>query len=430
MEKRILELKETYAKIVEIKEDNVGLFLLLEEKVKKVKDSYNELIKINKGQLFIFGLDSLHFQGKILDIEYDDMKRIYYAITNRMYCEYFKLYKIIVGYISMNIDEEKLRELIRVNDNYPTYKDLEPFKQYEFSIIDGIHDFIVVLLSSINAIIVKKEHDLKNYQIKNDTGLNINNFVHSFNFKIVLMKDNLLLFITYLEYFHKTQIKFMKRFSNKLQLMYSQLNNDIKFEDTSKNSKIKRKNMIETLENDSTEKDLISNINETDSSLNSPTISPSNSPISSFISLDNFNKKENEIISNNDIAVPEEFPQQINNIFLSITDNIQDKDKDKEQENLLLDFTMNEEVISNKPQEFVGIIISELLEELVSKIENTNTNVPIIEEDNISAVTLDSEIKNESGTDTNETEEKKPESDEAPPKKKRTYKPRKKKTEQ
>jgi hypothetical protein len=410
MEKRILDLKETYTKLIELKEDNVGLFLLLEEKVKKVKDSYNELIKTNKGQLFVFGLDSLHFQGKILDIEYDDMKRIYHAITNRMYCEYFKLYKIIVGYISMNIDDEKLIELIRVNDNYPTYKDLEPFKQYDFSIIDGIHDFIVVLLSSINAIIVKKEHDLKNYQIKNDTGLNINNFVYSFNFKIVLMKDNLLLFITYLEYFHKTQIKFMRRFSNKLNLMYSQLNNDIKFEDNSKNNKIKGKSIVDTFGNKNSEMELINQINDTIS------------PVNSFLSIDNFIKNEENTLTKN-IPFSEELTKQ-NNIVFSV------EEKEKETENLLLDFSMNEEIISNKPQEFVGIVISELLEELVTKIENVRVNSPGVEDDNISSVTLDSTIKNESGTDSNENEEKKPNVDENAPKKKRTYKPRKKKTEQ
>ena len=93
-------------------------------------------IKDHKQYVYLFGLDSFHFQGKIIDIEYDDMKRLYYAITNRIYCEYFKLYKIVVEYIIENItDDKKLLDLVSVNNNFPIYKDLEPFKQYNFEII-------------------------------------------------------------------------------------------------------------------------------------------------------------------------------------------------------------------------------------------------------------------------------------------------------
>ena len=74
--------------------------------------------------LFIFGLDSFHFQGKLIDIEYEDIQRLYSAITNRIYCEYFKLYKIIVQYILDNIIEQKIIDLFHVNKSYTIYKDL------------------------------------------------------------------------------------------------------------------------------------------------------------------------------------------------------------------------------------------------------------------------------------------------------------------
>jgi large subunit ribosomal protein L5 len=38
------------------------------------------------------------------------MKRLFLAINNRMYCEYFKLYKIIVSYISENTFDKKIME--------------------------------------------------------------------------------------------------------------------------------------------------------------------------------------------------------------------------------------------------------------------------------------------------------------------------------
>ena len=65
-----------------------------------------------------------------------------------MYCEYFKLHKIIVDYISNNLNDKKNIDLVKIN-NYPIYKDLEPFKEYKFEIILEIHESILNLLNII-----------------------------------------------------------------------------------------------------------------------------------------------------------------------------------------------------------------------------------------------------------------------------------------
>ena len=131
MDARINELKINFTKILDLKNENVKTFSILEAKICKLKDFYSEFVKTNKNNLFIFGLDSFHFQGKLIDIEYEDIQRLYSAITNRIYCEYFKLYKIIVQYILDNVIEQKIIDLVHVNNNYPIYKDLEPFKKYD-----------------------------------------------------------------------------------------------------------------------------------------------------------------------------------------------------------------------------------------------------------------------------------------------------------
>jgi hypothetical protein len=40
------------------------------------------------------------------------------------------------------------------------------------------------------------------------------------------------MFIAYIEFFHKMHIKYLKRFNNKIQLMYTHISNDIKFDDS------------------------------------------------------------------------------------------------------------------------------------------------------------------------------------------------------
>ena len=257
MDTRINELKINFTKILDLKNENVKTFGILEAKICKLKEFYSEFVKNNKNNLFIFGLDSFHFQGKLIDIEYEDIQRLYSAITNRIYCEYFKLYKIIVQYILDNIIEQKIIDLVHVNNSYPIYKDLEPFKKYDFEVIQSIHEFIIILLNSINGFLMNKEHDLKRHQLKNNIGLNIDNFVNTFQFNNVILREQLILFITYIEFFHKLHLKYLTRFTTKMHIFFSQITNDIKFEDTSKMNKMKRASILETFDNENMDNDVI-----------------------------------------------------------------------------------------------------------------------------------------------------------------------------
>jgi hypothetical protein len=261
MDKRINDLKIDFTNVVDLKNENIKMFDTLDVKIKNLKNIYSEFIKNNKQHLFIFGLDSFHFQGKLIDIEYDDMRRLYYAITNRIYCEYFKLYKIVVDYITETVyDDKKMLDLVKVNNNYPIYKDLEPFKHYDFEVIQSVHETIIGLLLAIYNYLLHKEHDLKMHQEKNATGLNIDNFIQTFNFNNLVLKEKLTLFVAYIEFFHKLHTKYFKRFTTKMQLFISQINHDIKFEDSAELNKTKRKSMLDTFANDNLDKNILKDL--------------------------------------------------------------------------------------------------------------------------------------------------------------------------
>jgi hypothetical protein len=183
----------------------------------------------------VFGLDSFHFQNKLIDLEYDDMKRIFLFISNRMYCEYFKLYKLICSYIIQNITDKKILDIIKGN-NFAVYKDLEPFKDYKFETTMEIHENILILLNSIVGIINNKENELSLHKNKQLIGLNINNFVSSFNYEITLMKEKINLFLSYIDFFHKLHSKYLKRFNNKIQMILNHINTDIHFDENIENS--------------------------------------------------------------------------------------------------------------------------------------------------------------------------------------------------
>ena len=240
MENRISKLKTDFNNITIIRNNVKSVFDILQLRINKLKMFYSEFIKNNKNKLFVFGLDSFHFQSKLIDVEYDDMKRLFLAINNRMYCEYFKLYKITTEYIYENINDKKITEIIKVN-NFPVYKDLEPFKEYNFEITTEIHENILVIVNSIISNLNTRENELNIHRGKQALGLNIDNFITTYNFELTVIKEKISMFLTYIEFFHKLHTKHLKRFSNKIQLMYTHISTDIRFDETIEMNKEKDK---------------------------------------------------------------------------------------------------------------------------------------------------------------------------------------------
>lgn len=234
MEAKLNKIKHNFVKIKDIRLAVMNIFSTLEVKITKLKDLTNNFIQHNHDTLFVFGLDSFKFQSKMIDIEYIDMQKYFLALNNRMYCEYYKLYKIVSEYIEQNIGiaQNKTFEMIKSNSKFPIYKDLEPYKQYNFETIEEVHKTIISLLTTIHEYIVLKEAELDTFKMKQYSGFNINNFVNTFDYNIIIVKQKLTLFMSYLEFFHNIHTKHFKRFSKKMKLMDDYINDDIQFDDS------------------------------------------------------------------------------------------------------------------------------------------------------------------------------------------------------
>uniref|UniRef100_A0A6C0I8E0 Uncharacterized protein n=1 Tax=viral metagenome TaxID=1070528 RepID=A0A6C0I8E0_9ZZZZ len=234
MDAKLNKVKTNFNKIKDIRIAVVNIITTLEVKITKLKGMTNDFIKNNQETLFVFGLDSFMFQSKMIDYEYADMQKYFLALNNRMYCEYYKLYKIVSEYIEQNngISQNKTFEMIKANSKFPIYKDLEPYKQYNFDTIEDVHKTIISLLNIINDYIVLKDAELENFKVKQYSGFNINNFVNTFDYNVIMVKQKLSLFISYLEFFHIIHTKHFKRFSKKMKLMDDYINDDIQFDES------------------------------------------------------------------------------------------------------------------------------------------------------------------------------------------------------
>jgi hypothetical protein len=385
MENRISKLKTDFNNITVIRNNVKSVFDILQLRINKLKMFYSEFIKNNKNKLFVFGLDSFHFQSKLIDVEYDDMKRLFLAINNRMYCEYFKLYKITTEYVYENINDKKITEIIKVN-NFPVYKDLEPFKEYSFEITTEIHENILIIVNSIISNLNTRENELNIHRGKQALGLNIDNFITTYNFELTVIKEKISMFLTYIEFFHKLHTKHLKRFSNKIQLMYTHISTDIRFDDTIEINKDKKKEIAE----DFTGEEIKLNIEES--------IQTNVAIITDEESI----KMINDIIeSNDDKSVHNNTPISTNsrntlfNEASQITDeNVYDNFKHISQscDNLLskdnIDITTANNDLNNTENNTENKVVTEISdisddvsvmsEFIIDEPDNTNTNTPVV----------------------------------------------------
>jgi hypothetical protein len=379
METKLLQLKTDFNNIINIRTKVKGIFDILQSKISKLKGLHAEFIKTSKTQMFIFGLDSFHFQSKLIDMEHDDMKRLFLAISNRMYCEYFKLYKIITEYIMSNKNDKTLSN-VKINI-YPVYKDLEPYKEYNFEIIQDIHENILNLVGVLISTLNNKENEFLLHKNKQSIGLNIDNFITTFNYSINIMKEKIIMFITYIEFFHKLHTKYLKRFSNKIQLMYSHINNDIHFDDVKKSNSDDSNDSLKNSdeENDSgSESKYIQhdNSSESDHDSNSSGLifekDDIRSRTNSSVSINNtqnpspkFNLKNNKIDINESIS-----HEDLNNIFSTIDiscDNILNKNNSKSKENVAINM------------ESSTIIQVDVVETINNNEDESNINIYLLE---------------------------------------------------
>lgn len=223
------EKKKDFDLIIEMYGETNRIFSIVEQKIVKLKKACQEFTQNNNNKIFVFCLDSLQFQCKFIDIECDDMKRLLFALNNRMYCEYYKLYKIILDYICKeNIPTNQAHNSQK---EFPIYKDLEPFKQYKLENIQELHSHIIFLLSKIIEYIRTKEEEHKKYRYKQELGFNMQNFVTTFNVTILEIKQKYELFVSYIDFFHSMHLKYLRRLMTKISLFESQLSKDIRLED-------------------------------------------------------------------------------------------------------------------------------------------------------------------------------------------------------
>ena len=225
------ELKEEFNDMKNLRESIIFLLDNLNSKVLTLKSIYKDLLSNNTSHAF--GLDSLHFQAKIINIECSHKDLIFKTIDNRIYGDYYKLYQLIINYVNKNITDKKILQLCNNCKHYNVYKDLDNTKIYNFSETIEIHKDIMQIIDALLNDLSSKDHELQMEDNKRKSGLNIDNFINTHSYNNNLFRQHIFLYINYIKVFHKFHIKYLHRFNIKTKIFYGQINSDIELEKTS-----------------------------------------------------------------------------------------------------------------------------------------------------------------------------------------------------
>lgn len=214
------------------------------QKVKsEIKKNYTHYIKKEKQNYF--GLDSFHFQNKLIDIEYSHLLEQYHLLDNRIYGDYYKLFIMISDSLKTQLLPEqvtKVKELTNIK-NYPIYKDLDNYKKYDFDVINGIHQDLVTIISIVRDIIQENKIVIREYKKQLNYGINIDNYIisHEYMNNNLDMTNNL--YESYLNVYHKYHAKLLNNYLDKIKLFLEQINHNI-VDDTNSNEGTPRQQKV------------------------------------------------------------------------------------------------------------------------------------------------------------------------------------------
>ena len=210
---QIDKLKQNFQNIMNLSTDISKVKLKVNNKLDEIKKLYNNVVKFNNKKIFLFCLDSFHFQYKNFKVEAENIDRMRLLINNRMYCDYYKLYNIMIKFM-----KEQKSNLVShdIENSYPIYKDLEPFFEYKTHDIKSIHNNILDLVHILYNEIDTNSENIIHYNDNNKMGFSLSNFLNTLDYENKLLREQIELYVNYLCFFQISQKKQLKSIYSKI----------------------------------------------------------------------------------------------------------------------------------------------------------------------------------------------------------------------
>jgi hypothetical protein len=204
---KIEDIQQTHAKLLEKMDE-------LHEIQTQTHAQYKEYLEKNKTNK-VFGLDSFNYQTRLFDLEMKQVKEHYAFVNNRIYCDYYKLYGMVKTFYKENFKLEPKKR------SYMPYKDLEPFKPFEFLDSMNLNQDILDMIQKSFEIIRKKEQEVStgSHTLQR---LNIENYIFNHRYNNDSLKTKVELYEKYLHSYHIYHMSFITNLLAKVSMLFQQ----------------------------------------------------------------------------------------------------------------------------------------------------------------------------------------------------------------
>ena len=219
------KLKSTFHNILLLRNDVTKIKTQISTKIMDLKTIYGELSKNTTKKALLFSLDSFFFQYKLFSVELENIDRFRILLNNRMYCDYYKLYTLIVNYIKDNSDDLGAGKIEFYT--FPPYKDLDPFQEYNLDDIKHIHEDIMKYINFLYECYEVNQGKITNYNSKTRIGFSISNLLNTLEHENCVLKQQISLYVNYLSFFHISQTKHLKTLLTRLREFDNEIEDNV-----------------------------------------------------------------------------------------------------------------------------------------------------------------------------------------------------------
>ena len=218
----IPKLKTEFNSILRLRTELQAKRDILTEKIDEIREQYNELIKHNSKKIYLYCLDSLYFQYKILRVELEQFQKTISLIFNRMYGDYYKLYNIIQSQC-----KENSTNILLSGENVVVYKDLDPFAEYNLDDLVLTHKIIIETLTKLHILYLSKQDEINDHNTNMRIGFSVTSFISTLSYENKILGEHISLYSDYLSFYHSSQRKYFEKALYKINGFMREIEDDI-----------------------------------------------------------------------------------------------------------------------------------------------------------------------------------------------------------
>jgi len=223
----ISQVKQNFGKVLGIRDDIEGVFVILTTKLKTLKDIYADIAKNHSTNEFSFGLDSFYFQNLLIETDYNKLNSMFVDIDNQIYGEYFNLYRMIKDYALKELLVDRTKRSTNFSLQFETYKRINSTKHYSILVVKEIHDAITACITEMESYLTARENDVVKDEEQSKQGLNIDNLVYAEMYRNSMLKAKIHMFYQYMNAFNSHHNKYYTRLLLKVKMQHGIVNEDI-----------------------------------------------------------------------------------------------------------------------------------------------------------------------------------------------------------